>query len=463
MAEDLHMIISHNIPGLNALNKLKVNDKQVSKSIEKLSSGLRITRAAYDASGLSISEKLRAQIRGLSHAERNIQDGISLIQTAEGAMAESHNMLQRIRELSVQASNDSYIDQDRTYMQDEINQLIDGLDKIATQTEFNTKVLLAGRFNKDKNEIASNSIADHVQSITKTGGVTDKYTYSDGSKYASAIIDFSNINSADDIEKLIGKGVNYTCCTCNKAYSIKFVDGNPNTSRLNDYNPVMEVDVSSITSGEDLVKKIIETAYGDSTFVYNPSSPNPLPSGATSFVDHFSKLAADGAKLYIYDDRSNLANSNWPQGDQGRFDLNVYGEDDREDLFLFLKLQTGSQAGQNITLKIPNLTMEQLRIDKVSVLTRNNANASISMVDAAINRVSRARSTLGAYQNRLEHTYRNVSNSRENLSSAESRIRDADMAKEMMVLTKHNILAQSTQVMLLHTYNDPQKILQLLR
>lgn len=353
----------------------------------------------------------------------------------------------------------------------EVNQLMDGLDKIAFQTEFNTKALLSGRYDKNENEIASNSLKDYVTDVTSNGGITNKYTYSNGSDYSSAIIDFSNITSADGIKNLVGKGVHYTCCTCNKAYSIKFVDNTPDTSHLNDYNPVMEVDISSITSGTDLVNKIVETAYGESGFIYDPTINNGgiptigthIPNNATSFVTHYSQITSDGAKLYIYDDRSYLANQTWPQGDKGNFELSVYGEDSKEDLFLFLRIQSGSQAGQSITLKIPNLTVEQLRIDKVSVLTRNDSNACISMIDGAINCVSKARSAMGSYQNRLEHTYRNVASSKEKLSSAESRIRDVDMAKKVMNLTTHNILMQATQSMLLHAYSSPQNILQLLR
>lgn len=467
------MIIAHNLPGLNTSNRLKTNEKQVSSAFEKLSSGLRISRAAHDAAGLAISEKMRAQIRGLSQAERNIHDGISLLQTAEGAMAESHEMLQRIRELSIQAATGSYSDEDRAHMQKEIDQLKVGLDRVAYDTEFNTMALLAGRYDKDKNEIALNSIKNYVQQITETGGITETYTYG-GTDYASAVIDFSNLDSPDKVKELVGKGVHYTCCTCDKAYSIKFVDGTADTSRLDTYNPVMEIDVSLIANGVDLVNKIIEIAYGQAGFVFDPTAASvvdnwgdptigtDVPGSATEFVKHYSQLAADGAKLYVYDDRSYHHGQPWPLNGRGKFELNVYNGDGKEDLFLFLTVHTGSQADQNMTLEIPNLTLEQLLPDKVSVLTDQEANDSIDMVDKAISRVSGARATMGAYQNRLEHAYRNVANTGENLTSAESKIRDVDMAREMMTLTKHNILAQSTQTMLSHAYSTPQNILQLL-
>ncbi|QGG48889.1 flagellar hook-associated protein 3 [Heliorestis convoluta] len=465
------MIINSNIAALNAFNKLKKNNSKTSTAMEKLSSGLRINKAGDDPAGLAISEKMRAQIRGLVQAQRNILDGISLVQVAEGGMSEIHSSLQRIRELSVQSSNGTYTDEDRNSMQIEVTQLINQVSTIANNTEFNGLPLLSGQYDKGGNKVALGSLDQYVQYITTTGGITDTYTYG-SNNYASAIIDFSNINSANDVYNLVGKGVYYTCCTCSKAYSIKFVDGNPDTSRLNDPNPVMEVDVSAITNGTDLVDKIIETAYGQSGFVYDPTSNSGIPtigthvpSNATSFVTHFSQLAADGGKLYIYDNRPTYATWSWPSSNgRGAFELNVYGESEEErDLFLHLNIQAGSQSGHSTRISIPNVTAKHLNIDHLSVASEVNANAAITMIDHAISRVSSARTTVGAYQNRLEHSLANASNYEIRLTSAESLIRDTDMAKQMMEMTKNNILSQVSQSMLAQANLHPQSVLQLLQ
>lgn len=464
------MIIKSNIPALNTLNRLKNNNNKTSASMEKLSSGLRINKASDDSAGLAISEKMRAQIRGLLQAQRNIQDGISLVQVAEGGMAEVHSLLQRARELSVQSANGTNTDEDRNSIQHEVTQLINQVNTIAKNTEFNGLSLLSGEYDKDGKQVALGSLDQYVQQITTTGGVTDIYTYG-ATNYASAIIDFSNIHSANDVSNLVGKGVYYTCCTCSKAYSIKFVDGNQDTSRLNAYNPVMEVDVSTVTNGTDLVDKIIETAYGQQGFIYDPTSNTGLPtvgthvpSNATSFVTHFSQLAADGGKLYIYDNRPLYSTWIWPSSDgRGAFELNVYGESEEEiDMFLHLNIQAGSQSEQSIKISIPNVTVKQLNLDHLSVTSQENATVAITKVDQSISKISNARTTLGAYQNRLEHSLANASNYETNLTSAESRIRDTDVAKQMMKMTKSNILSQVSQSMLAQANQQPQAILQLL-
>jgi len=451
--------------GLFTQNRYNHTNTELNNTLNKLSSGYKINQAADDAAGLSISEKMRAQIRGLNQAGENIQDGLSLINTADGGLANILDPnLQRLRELAVQASNDTLTDEDRLKVQQEVDQIIKGIRDIASNTEFNGMYLLAGTADKDGNSIASGSLAQYVQQVTTSGGVTDKYTYN-SIDYASAIIDFSNINSASDIANLEGKGVYYTCCTCNQAYSIKFVNGNPDTSRLNDANPVMEVDVSTLTNGTDLVNKILETAYGQPGFVYDPTPPNTniIPNGATNFVKHYSQLAADGGKIYIYDYRPEYAGVNWPVNDSGVFELNVFGEAEQDkDLFLHLNIQVGSNAGQSVKVSIPNVTVEQLNIDPLQVHSQELASAAITQVEQAIAKASKARSTIGAYQNMFEHAYNNVKSAEENLTKAESTLRDADMAKEMTKLKKDQILLQSSQSMMAQINQMNQGILEIL-
>ncbi|WP_158231624.1 flagellin [Sporosarcina sp. P18a] len=465
------MIINHNLSAINSYRNQQRNSQTTTDSIAKLSSGMRINQAADDSSGLAISEKMRGQIRGLEKAKQNITDGISLIQVAEGAMGEMQSLLQRARELSVQSSNDTNTDEDRNAMQNELLQIIKEVDVISNNTEFNGIKLLAGNTAGGGSSGPSNSLADVVQSITSTGGINDTYTI-DGIDYASAVIDFSNLNTVNDVKSLAGKGVHYTCPTCHIAYSIKFVDGNPDTTRLDSTNPVMEVDITQIENGSDLVSKVISTAYGQDDFEFIPDKNSSdslpdnasLPSTATAFVTHFSKLGFDGTKLYIHDDRSLYAGTKFPTtGGHGRFEPTVHGETIEKDKVLRLNIQVGSNAGQSIILDIPNLTIKELAIENISILTRNDANAAITEIDDAISAISSARASVGTYQNRLEHTFNNVSNYELNISGAESRIRDLDMSGEITKLTNQQILLQASQAMSVQANQMTQGILQLLK
>lgn len=291
--EEIKMRINHNIAALNTHRQLAFNNTNTQKSLEKLSSGLRINRAGDDAAGLAISEKMRGQIRGLDQAQRNAQDGISLIQTAEGALNETHSILQRMRELSVQAANDTNDNAvDRKAIQDEIDSLIDEVDRISTDTQFNGKELLDG---------SAATLTFHVGA--------------------------------------------------NEGQSIQF-------------------DMTTISA--------------DSTTL----AINTLKTGGADALD--PAAAADAT--------------------------------------------------------------EQAKAD-----------ANITTIQTAIDTVSTYRSSLGAVQNRLEHTINNLGTASENLQASESRIRDVDMAKEMMEFTKNNILTQAAQSMLAQANQQPQGVLQLLR
>ncbi|MCG3089597.1 flagellin [Sporosarcina cyprini] len=273
------MRINHNIAALNTHRQLGANNTQASKNLEKLSSGLKINRAGDDAAGLAISEKMRGQIRGLDMASKNAQDGISLIQTAEGALNETHSILQRMRELAVQSANDTNTTSDRKELQKEVKQLTEEIDRIAKTTQFNTKTLMSGAF-----------------------------------------------------------------------------------------------------------------------------------SGATKLTFH-----------------------------------------------------VGANAGQKVELNISRMTTSGLKVSGISISGQASADAAITTIQTAIDTVSAERSKLGAMQNRLEHTINNLGTSSENLTAAESRIRDVDMAKEMMEFTKNNILTQAAQAMLAQANQQPQGVLQLLR
>lgn len=299
------MRIQHNIAALNTHRNLGMNNAASSKNLEKLSSGYKINRAGDDAAGLAISEKMRGQIRGLDMASKNAQDSVSLIQTAEGALNETHSILQRMRELAVQSSNDTNVTSDRTALQLEINSLSEEVSRIANDTEFNTQKLLNGKFTKD--------------SVAVSGG---------NATTVSGKVFHIGANSGQSIELSIGT--------------------------------------------------MTASALG-------------------------VKVTAAG---------SVVAGS--------------------------------STVGINIT-------------------TQTAADDSITIIDNAISKVSKTRASLGAVQNRLEHTINNLGTTSENLTAAESRIRDTDMAAEMMAFTKNNILTQAAQSMLAQANQQPQGVLQLLQ
>ncbi|EMI09510.1 flagellin [Anoxybacillus gonensis] len=377
------MRINHNIQALNAYRNLAVNQSNTAKNLEKLSSGLRINRAADDAAGLAISEKMRSQIRGLEVAERNALDAISLIQTAEGALSSVHSMLQRMRELAVQASNDTNTAEDRAALDQEIQQLKTEITRVATSTDFNKTALLDGTFGTkvDQDPLKTTALSvTGVANIT-TGGGLKAGTYS------------ISWNSTDNIYELkngstvIGKATDLAAAG---AGSITF-KGWDNTN-------------SKYTG----VSLITVTTHG----AYTLNSLN-------------------GKNVEITGTESNF--------------------------------QIGANEGQVVGLSISDMTTTGLGINSVTVTDHASAQSAILAIDEAIRKVSEERGKLGAYQNRLEHTINNLKTAHENLTSAESRIRDTDMAMEMANFTKNNILNQAAQAMLAQSNQLPQGILQLLK
>ena len=391
------MIINHNIAALNTHRQMGSAQSAQMESMEKLSSGLRINSAKDDAAGLSISEKMRGQIRGLEQASTNAQDGIALLQTAEGALNETHSILQRTRELAVQAANDTSTLDDRKEIQKEVNQLLEEIERIGTQTEFNGQKVLNGDYSAKKFHIGANenqvidiSISD--MTIDKLGqgigGFESKSTVAD-----SSALDFltnSAIVTIGDVSVELKKD-----------YS------NNLTDLAKDLNEVF-----SKTSG-------ISVTAENNSLVF---------SGATNF----------GAPVF--------AGGGIGTGGDALLGTAV--------------IPTGSAA--------TGVTLDTLKVDPSvdstgGVLTQTDAESAITAFDNAIKTVSSERSKLGSTQNRLDHTINNLSTSAENLTSAESRIRDVDMAKEMMEQTKNSILAQASQAMLTQANQAPQQVLQLLR
>ncbi|OXT16881.1 flagellin [Bacillus sp. OG2] len=418
------MRINHNIAALNTYRQLNSASGAQSKSMEKLSSGLRINRAGDDAAGLAISEKMRGQIRGLDQASRNSQDGISMIQTAEGALNETHSILQRQRELAVQASNDTNTAEDRKNIQDEMDQLGKEIDRIAETTEFNTKKLIDGSM--DKTTAASQNINTNDSLGTSGRVATDLASLTDQSGNSLGI----QVGDTIEVSYVMnGQTVNNTFTNDDGAgASLTVADLTQTTAGGTDANFTIADNAGA--TGVDI------TAAG---------------SGYTGAIHGFTVTVKDSDGNV----RSGASNalSSFTETTQATVD-----HSDGSSTF-----QIGSNTGQSLNLAIKDMGSSALGVKDIKVGNQGQATVAIKVIDEAISKVSQERSKLGATQNRLEHTINNLNTSSENLTAAESRVRDVDMAKEMMEQTKNSILSQAAQAMLAQANQQPQGVLQLLR
>ncbi len=372
------MRINHNLSALNAWKNLTINDGGQNKSLEKLSSGLRIGRAADDAAGLSISEKMRGQISGLNQASRNAQDGISLLQTAEGALQETHSILQRMRELAVQSASDTVTNADRIQIQKEVDALTVEITRIGNTTEFNTRPLLEGSFSNMIIHIGANTGQSLSVSIADMKAASAQLAVIGGTTFDNFA---GTLTAGAGSMTLSGK---YTGNANGGTFTFAFADAGGGSVNVT-------------------VTETVGTGGND--------GPHTLVGG------------------------------------------------------------TGSFAWQGVTFSFTAVTaaatFSAVSIDNdsfgINVSTRSDANTAITTINTAINNVSGERSKLGAIQNRLEHTIANLATSAENLTAAESRIRDVDIAVEMMTFTKYQILSQASTAMLAQANAKPQAVLQLLR
>jgi len=457
------MIINHNIAALNTHRQLGVANSAQSKNMEKLSSGLRINRAGDDAAGLAISEKMRGQIRGLDMASRNAQDGISLIQTAEGALNETHSILQRMRELAVQASNDTNTDDDRAELQKEIDQLISEINRISTDTEFNTKKLLNGDMGKVAQQGSGDAIFSGLQA-TGADLTSGSYTLTLTDAGEDTV---SFISGADTIT---GAELTNSDITVKDGAKIKY-----GTYTLN----VTNYDLDAKTADFELIgpdgKKTVLTGMATTAnleignLVFAFGGQNVTKEGTLKFELTCNGLEIDlgGAKTV---NNSAIAKYSGGTLNIGGFEFEILtnhgGNTDKREITVIdksIKFHIGANQDQNTSLSINNMGAFALGVSEVRVDTQESANLAITTVDEALKKVSAERAKLGAYQNRLEHTINNLGTSSENLTAAESRIRDVDMAKEIMEQTKNAILVQAAQAMLAQANQQPQGVLQLLQ
>ena len=409
----MSMRINTNIEAFNAQRNLGLTSASYAKSVEKLSSGLRINRAGDDAAGLSISEKMRAQIKGLGQAQRNAQDGISLIQTAEGALNEVHSMLQRMRELGVQASNDTLQSGDRDAVSSELQALNSEINRIATTTQFNGKVLLNGTVGGST--LAGATATDLVVGDTLATGGVAMATNVDVSTAKAATYTFTSpgagqitlTRSGDNVAQTIAVGA----FGANAVQTLNF-------DQLG-VKVTLQGDGAGTKTAANLVTDL--TAVANDTMVVTAGGAANLQIGAN---------AGQSMSVAISDSQTNAT---------------AFGD--------------GSGAGGAYTTLQAAITA----ITGAGNLTVARATDLIKSLDDAIVDVSTNRSQLGAYQNRLEHTIANLGVTEENLTASESRIRDVDMADEMVNFTKTGILQQAGQAILAQANQAPQGVLSLLR
>jgi len=548
------MIVQHNMQAMNANRMLGIVSNQQAKSTEKLSSGYRINRAADDAAGLAISEKMRSQIRGLTQASTNAEDGISMIQTAEGALNESHSILQRMRQLAVQAANGTETDNDRDNIQDEIEQLQDELDRIAETTEFNTMKLLDGTFDGTNTSTTnagprygnySGAMGAFITSdipgvvvVANTNATVggESAIWNDAGKQLTISLAANKTYTQADIDNLIknakqedsdmdntpanvnvqlATGV-YTATTTvttagtvagrkaagnNNADPItagSFVGANEISITSNKYGKDYNISINfkfDADAGKEEVKLTTSPTYSNSNaaniditnvVTQNAGYEISLQSGKEYTAQDIEDLLATAGlnvnvelsgvttgtgtdepnTLFVTD--SNEETLVTLSGGDGLGDDNAFLTQNNYDSVASsggMVLQVGANEGQTMQFNIGDMSATALGVsgNNVRVDTQNRASSAITVIDAAIEKVSKQRSTLGAVQNRLEHTIANLDTSAENLQQAESRIRDVDMAAEMVEYSKTNILSQASQSMLAQANQSTQGVLSLLQ
>ena len=490
------MVVQHNMQAMNANRMLNITTSSQSKATEKLSSGYKINRAADDAAGLSISEKMRKQIKGLDQASTNAQDGISAVQTAEGALTEVHSMLQRMNELATQAANGTNSESDRQAIQNEIAQLTTEIDRVAETTKFNETYLLKGN-GKTTTTVISAKDAGIIGSLTGVGTGTGVFKM-DALKFGSTITigskGYTIGTTISDIREAITSG--------------KFVSSKPGTGsiiQINGTEYTIAKDKTSVDTAENvllatqiasLVKDGDKVIVGTQTMVAmtenattgkvdgvgdNDASVISAKKAYSLIADELRKASSIGTdagheakvtKTTATVGGTGTVNANWKTGTQ-------YANDNTQITFIISEgtvqstqgLQMGLHVGADadetnkITFTIDSMTAAGLGVKGLNLVDTTGAKATyaIDTIAEAISKVSAQRSSLGAIQNRLEHTINNLDNVVENTTSAESQIRDTDMAEEMVEYSKNNILAQAGQSMLAQANQATQGVMSLLQ
>ncbi len=453
------MKINHNMSAIIANNQLKKSENRVSSAVERLSSGLKINHAGDDPAGMAISQKMKTQIRGLSRASDNASDGISVIETAEGALSEVHSILNRMRELAVQSANGTYAEADREAIQMEIDSLSQEVDRISSDTQFNGVNLLDGSLDyrgyTDAEEVNvitfTESVPDQVYRIVVDQAAKQAETTQgaigavpEGVKGSLTIngdtVLFEGGESADEAKEKVraladrvgisvttdGTSVTYTSDEYGAAAKIEFACESPDLAAA-----------LGITTG---------SVYGQDTMI----------SLSRGFEDTAS-YTSDGTRVEITDRNGFIIELDVASNVQINEDINL-------DLMHIgaMTLQIGANENEIMTVKIPSTSIYALDLENLNYLCQEGSGNAITMLDDAVEKISSIRASLGAYQNRLEHSISSLDISEENMTSAMSRIEDADMAEEMSEYTAASVIQQAGISVLSQANDVPQMILQLL-
>ena len=411
------MRIANNVMAMNTHRFYSSNNATVSKSAEKLSSGYRVNRAGDDAAGLAISEKMRAQVRGMNMASKNSQDAVSLVQTAEGALQEVHSMLQRMNEMAVQSASGTNQELDRQALNLEFANLRNEIDQVATTTNFNERTLLGG---------------DSAVNRTTTASGIAGATYTSGSDVTGATLAL-NAGNLGAVLSGTAQGEPSAAASGNR----------PITFRQNADNSVSLL-VSGVEFGRSGVAVATDTTGGVAMTALSFTSTD----GTNTALGTLTMARTSGVAI--------TSATHAAQAATVTSSVNISASGG-------LTLQVGATAGETLTVSIKAMNSTGLKINTAAIDSQANAAAAIGSTRTAIQIVSNQRASLGALQNRLEHKIGNLDNTSENLSAAESRIRDVDMAKEMTAFTKNNILSQAATAMLAQANSAPQNVLSLLK
>jgi len=565
------MRIQHNIASINTQNMLSQNQAATGNSLAKLSSGFRINKAGDDAAGLAISEKMRAQIRGLDMASKNAQDGISMVQTAEGALSTTHDILQRMRELADQSVNGTNTDDDRKALQAEVSQLKSEIDRIGNTTEFNTTKLLNGSLQAEgtSNVGSATTTGANVAKLaaaTMTGRSGVSGVNGSGVDFKSKDklvvdghtieVDWNSILSSSDkalletnwsganptqiqmqkindtLESAINKAIDNYNATNDAGANVGHVDlylnssnkivmesstkgvdsqvaiyndagasgtvgglylassgamaasGALGASGANSFNGTTQFNGENNVSGQAFriqmngitmqvsgvnanagdamsdVAKSLQSGINKAIATYNSGAG--LEDGDAGFIKDVSVTVSKEGRLQVHSESGAISFSSDP-GVTAVKDLGLESSQTEAAGAGGMTFQIGANRNQTITFGINDMRSAALGIANLDVSSKSSAAAGLTQLDSAIQKVSSERAKLGAVQNRLEYTIRNLSTASENMTAAESRIRDVDMAKEMMNFSKNNILMQAAQSMLSQANQQPQGVLQLLR
>ena len=452
------MVITHNMTAAFVSRQYGIVSTDAAKTSEKLSSGYRINRSADDAAGLSISEKMRAQIRGLNRASDNIQDGISLLQVAEGALNETHSILQRMRELAVQGANDTNAQEDRDAIQKELDQLMEEVDRIANSTSFNEEIFPLKEINNINvtpgvSWVLPEYLSIHEFSVTAVQDtIYDGVLYSAGDviQASTLLYDRSKDKRDGDTYKIDAR---YDVFRLSYHVDGRYGIGGGNVSK--DFATLEEV----IQNEEQQIKysmtpshssygmkiELSDICYDEDGYIYL-STPNIESYLGGNAQD--GQVSHGGGALMI--------------SSGSAFKMNKV-EDIEANASKDIWIQMGAKANQGMYLNLVDATANGIGLTDISVSDHDKASSAISTIDGAINKVSEYRSNFGAQQNRLEHAKAIADNTAENTQAAESRIRDTDMSEEMVKMTKHNILAQVGQSMLAQANQSNQYVLGLLQ